>query len=289
MHHSGTNRLASAILITATTVSCVTVVAIFLFLLHFSWPLFSPEKLQEILHWTWQPFHGEFGILPMIAGSAFLSFFAVAISYPLGIGICCSIHGMGHRCIRKPLLGLVQFMTSIPTVVYGFVAIFLLIPYMRTFFHKGTGFSILSAALILSLLILPTIVLILHSQFSQIEPKIRLTAKALGMSEAQKFIYIVFPHSRKGLITAAVLGFGRAIGDTLIPLMLAGNAVSKPESAFDSIRTLTAHISLVVATDSQSDAYLSLFACGMILFLTTLSVNLGLRWITKPNSRSIDA
>lgn len=215
----------------------------------------------------------------MIVGSILLSLFALVLSYPLSLGMCCFIHGSSYSILRKAMLILVQFMTSIPTVIYGFVAVFLLVPFLRSFFRHGTGFSMLAAGLILSMLILPTIVLILHSQFSQIEPKIRLTAKALGMSESQKFIYIVFPRAKKGMLTAAVLGFGRAVGDTLIPLMLAGNAVSQPESILDSIRTLTSHIALVVATDSQSDAYLSLFACGMVLFSSTIAVNVGLRWI----------
>ncbi|WP_370736004.1 PstC family ABC transporter permease [Halodesulfovibrio aestuarii] len=254
-------------------------VAIFCFLLYFSFPLFSLTKLQHVFAWSWQPFEGNFGILPMVMGSLLLSLFALALSYPLSLGLCCYIHGSSHSILRKAMLVLVQFMTSIPTVIYGFVAVFLLVPFLRSFFQHGTGFSILAAGLILSLLILPTIVLILHSQFSQIEPKIRLTAKALGMSEAQKFIYIVFPNAKTSLLTAAVLGFGRAVGDTLIPLMLAGNAVSQPESILDSIRTLTSHIALVVATDSQSDAYLSLFACGMVLFSSTVAVNIALRWI----------
>ncbi|SIN79082.1 phosphate transport system permease protein [Halodesulfovibrio marinisediminis DSM 17456] len=254
-------------------------VAIFSFLLYFSLPLFSFVKLQHVFSWSWQPFEGNFGILPMMLGSILLSVFALVLSYPLSLGICCYIHGDSHSVLRKVMLLLVQFMTSVPTVIYGFVAVFLLVPFLRTFFRHGTGFSILAAGLILSLLILPTIVLIMHSQFAQIEPKIRLTAKALGMSEAQKFIYIVFPDARKGLLTAAVLGFGRAVGDTLIPLMLAGNAVSQPESILDSIRTLTSHIALVVATDSQSDAYLSLFACGMVLFSSTIAVNIMLRWL----------
>lgn len=279
MHSVRISRFITSTLFVATTVSCIAVVAIFSFLLYFSFPLFSLTQLQHIFAWSWQPFEGNFGILPMIMGSVLLSVFSLVLSYPLSLGVCCYIHGSSHSFLRKGMLILVQFMTSIPTVIYGFVAVFLLVPFLRSFFRDGTGFSLLAAGLILSLLILPTIVLILHSQFSQIEPKIRLTAKALGMSETQKFIYIVFPNARKGMLTAVVLGFGRAVGDTLIPLMLAGNAVSQPESVLDSIRTLTAHIALVVATDSQSDTYLSLFACGLVLFSSTIAVNVGLRWI----------
>lgn len=280
MHRHNSDRLIHAGLAAAATISSLSVLAVFLFLLRFAWPLFSPAGIERVMHWDWLPFQGEFGILPMLTGTAVLSVSSMLLAYPLGVGICCFIHGIGPRPAARCVLALVQFMTSIPTVVYGFVAVFLLVPFIRTAFAHGTGFSWFAAALMLALLILPTIVLMLHSQFALVEPEVRLTAKALGFTESQKLAHLVFPRSGKGFLAAFVLGFGRAAGDTLIPLMLAGNAVKPPESVFDSIRTLTAHIALVVATDSQSGAYLSLFACGLILFMTTVAVNLGLRLVT---------
>ncbi|GAB7021577.1 ABC transporter permease subunit [Salidesulfovibrio brasiliensis] len=270
----------------AAAVSCLAVLAVFLFLLRFAAPLFSTEGLAKVMQWRWEPFGGHFGILPMIVGTVCLSISAMVVAAPLSLGIACFVNGMGPKRLARPVLGVVQFMTSIPTVVYGFVAVFLLVPFIRSAFAHGSGFSWLAAALMLSLLILPTMVLVLHSQFSQVEPEVRLTAAALGLSKAQAFVHLVLPLSRRGLLASAILGFGRAVGDTLIPLMLAGNAVKPPESVLDSIRTLTAHIALVVATDSSSGAYHSLFACGMILFLTTVAVNAGLRWVAGGNGRA---
>jgi phosphate transport system permease protein len=261
----------------AAAVSCAAVLAVFLFLLYFAWPLFTADGFAQTFSWSWRPFQGEFGILPMVAGSAALAATAMALAYPLAVGICCFVHGMGPGRARGVVLAVVHFMTGVPTVVYGFVAVFLLVPRVRGLFERGSGFSWLSAALMLALLVLPTIVLVLHSQFRSIEPRVRLTTAALGMTQAQKFLHVVFPMARRGFAAAAVLGFGRALGDTLIPLMLAGNAAQPPASLLDSIRTLTAHVALVVATDSRSGAYLSLFACGMLLFLATVGVNLTLR------------
>lgn len=283
---SASSRFVPTALAAAATLSCCCVLAVFLFLLYFSWPLFSGQGLAQVMHWSWRPFHDEYGILSMIVGTAGLSVSAMLLACPLAVGVCCFAHGMGPRPAAKVLMAVVQFMTSIPTVVYGFVAVFLLVPRIRATFEHGTGYSWLTAAIMLSLLILPTMVLMLHSQFSMVEPKVRLTAKALGLTEAQKFIHLVFPLSRRGFMAAIVLGFGRAVSDTLIPLMLAGNATQPPHSLLDSIRTLTAHIALVVATDSQSGAYLSLFACGMILFLVTVAVNLGLRFIGGTNDKT---
>lgn len=279
-------RLIRTVLYAAAAVSCLAVLAVFLFLLRFAAPLFSSGGLAEVMQWCWEPFGGHFGILPMIVGTICLSVSAMVVAAPLSLGIACFVNGMGPKRLARPVLGVVQFMTSIPTVVYGFVAVFLLVPFIRSAFAHGSGFSWLAAALMLSLLILPTMVLVLHSQFSQVEPEVRLTAAALGLSKAQAFVHLVLPLSRRGLLASAILGFGRAVGDTLIPLMLAGNAVKPPESVLDSIRTLTAHIALVVATDSNSGAYHSLFACGMILFLTTVAVNAGLRWVAGGKGRA---
>ncbi len=217
----------------------------------------------------------------MVAGTLALALSALLIAYPVGLGICLFIHGLGPRWLARPTLLLIHGMTGIPTVVYGFVAVFLLVPLLRNNFSHGSGFSLLAASLTLSILILPTIVLLINNQLQQIVPALRLTATALGISRAQELIRISLPASSYGLLAAAILGFGRAVGDTLIALMVAGNAAQMPESALDSIRTLTAHIALVVSTDSQNTTYHSLFACGLILFLTTASVNLLLHQIKR--------
>jgi len=259
----------------AAAVSALSVLAIFGFLLWFSLPVFQGGALAALFSWHWRPMQGEFGILPMIAGSLCLALPTMLIAFPVALGLCAFIHGMGPAWAARPLIGMVRFMTSIPTVVYGLVSVFLLVPLLRSSL-SGSGFSWLAAMLTLSLLVLPTIVLILDNQFRMIQSEIGLGALALGLTPAQQLLRLTLPLSSRGLLMAAALGFGRAIGDTLIPLMLAGNAPLLPHSLLDSIRTLTSHIALVVATDSQSAAYSSLFACGLILFIASFLVNLGL-------------
>lgn len=267
----------------AATLSAAVVLALLFFLLWFCLPLFNTTTLSQLMTWDWQPFHGQFGILPMITGSLLLAFSGLLLSFPIAIGICCFVHGMGPAAPAKYVLRIVKLMTSVPTVVYGFVGIFVLVPLLRDVFQSGSGYSWLAAMLGVAILILPTLVLMLHSQFMIVAPQVHLTATALGMTPAQELIHLVIPASGRGFAAAAILGFGRAVGDTMIPLMLAGNAAQAPGSIFDSIRAMTAHIALVVATDSQSLAYHSLFACGLILFLTTIMVNLGLLFLKKPN------
>jgi phosphate transport system permease protein len=251
--------------------------AILGFLSYFALPIFTEGHLAEILSWEWRPFQGRFGILPMTVGSLYLAIAAMALAYPLGLGLCGFAHGLGPRFLRGPVMGLIHFMTGIPTVIYGFVSVIFLVPLVRGAFPESTGSSWLTAALTLSLMILPTIVLLVHTQLQQVDARVRLVSAALGFSPAQTLLWVLRPLASRGLWAAAVLGFSRALGDTIIALMVAGNAPQVPHSLLDSIRTLTSHIALVVATDSTSQAYQSIFASGLILFGVTAAVNLTLR------------
>lgn len=268
-------RSLRAILMAASVVTALSAVTLFFFLLYFSLPLFRDGALAALLSWHWRPLQGEFGILSLVVGSLCLAISALLIAYPLALGVCAFACGIGPGWAVRLLRSGVRFMSGIPTVVYGLVALFLLVPLLRGAF-SGSGFSWLAALLTLAVLLLPTLVLILDSQFRLVLPGVRLTTAALGFSPAQTFWWLVLPRSRRGLVMAAVLGFGRATGDALIPLMLSGNAPQVPHALTDPLRTLTAHIALVVATDSQSAAYASLFACGLLLFTSSLGVNLAL-------------
>jgi len=265
-----------------TLISGLAVCAILGFLVYFSLPLVFQGQTGQILAWHWRPFQGKFGILPMVVGSFLLAFSALLLAYPLGVGLC----GFAFSHQRKPwgrlVLSVVYLMTGVPTVVYGFVSVFLLVPLVRTTFAHGTGFCWLTACLTLTLLVLPTIVLLIWSQLEQASPEVRLATAALGFTPSQELLWVLFPQASRGLLAAAILGFGRAVGDTLVALMVAGNAPQVPRSLLDSLRTLTSHIGLVLATDSTSLAYQSVFASGLILFGLAVAVNLTLRWLKSP-------
>jgi phosphate transport system permease protein len=278
-------RWIEAALLASTLIAVVAVGAIFGFLAWFSLPMLREGRLFEVLAWNWRPFDGAFGILPMAVGTLLLALTAMAQAFPAGVGICSFAHGLGPRPLGRAIMLIVRFMTGVPTVVYGFVAVFLLVPFVRTLFGTGSGFSWLSAGLTLALLVLPTVVLVIDAELRQAEPRYRLAAAALGLSRAQTLVFVVLPQSRRALVMAAVLGFGRAAGDTLVALMVAGNAAQVPANPLDSLRTLTAHIALVVATDSRSRAYDSVFASGLILMLTTAAVNLGIRTLRPQGDR----
>jgi len=268
----------------SSAISCAVVFVVFAFLLYFALPLFSQGAASTLLSWNWRPMARQFGILPMVVGSLCLGLSAMFMAYPLGLGICLFAHGLGPSYLARPTMSVIRFMTGVPTVVYGFVAVFLLVPYLRQVFHRGTGFSLLTAALTLSFLVLPTIVLLIHSQLEHIDQRYRLGSAALGLTPTQELLWITLPMGRDGLLAALLMGFGRAVGDTMIALMLTGNAPQLPHSFLDSTRVLTAHIALVLATDVHSGAYNSLFASGLILFAMAGAINLTVRSIRSKSS-----
>ena len=243
-----------------------SVCAVFALIACFALPVVFSAQGGQIFNWVWRPDTHEFGILPMIVGSLLLSVSALLLSWPLAVGVACTIQDGGkNHLFGGTVAGIIRFMTTIPTVVYGFAAVFLLVPIVREAAGKGSGLCWLSAALMLALLILPTMVLVMDSAMRTKEKDVRITAAALGFTRSQTLACLVLPASRRWLLTAAILGFGRAVGDTLIPLMLTGNAPHVPKSLFGSLRTLTAHMGLVTATEVGGPAYNSLFVAGGLL------------------------
>lgn len=265
----------------STALCALAVAAVFAFLLYFAAPVFVAGKAGSVLSFVWRPLDGSFGILSMAAASLALAVSAMLVALPAGVGICCFLCGLGPSTAARLVLGLVRFMTSIPTVVYGFVSVFALTPLIQAAFRDSSGFCWLTAGLTLSLLVLPTVVLLMEGPLRAAWERTELTAAALGLDAAQTLLHVALPLARRAVAAAAVLGFSRAIGDTLIPLMLAGNAPQLPLSPLDSIRTLTAHIALVVSTESGSRAYNSLFAAGLLLLGTATAVNLTLRFLLR--------
>ncbi len=262
-----------AVLCVSALVSVAVVIAIFAFFVYFSFPIIGDGMLSSIFSVRWHPFHGEYGIVTMIVGSLCLSLSSLVLAYPIGVGICCFAYSGAPTPIIKVVMAVVRFMTSIPTVVYGFVAVFVLVPFLRRCFDVGTGYSWFATSVMLSILIIPTIVLVIQSRLCNSDDQLCLMSSALGLTSIQKVLWVLLPAASPALVVAAIIGFGRALGDTMLALMLAGNATQIPSSLLDSIRTMTAHISLVVATDSHSHAYHSLFACGIILFIISISAS----------------
>ncbi len=264
----------------AALFSALITLSIFTFLVILGLPLFAGGRFFSILSEPWAPYQGHFGIYPMIMGTLAISLLTMVFAFPLSFGCALLIsvvdRGRTSRLLRKT----VETMTGVPTVIYGFVGIFLLVPLVREIFNAGSGMCVLTAVMMLTLLVSPTMILFFCDSFERVPPSYGNAILAVGGTEMQKFLYSTLPNSWSGIVVGVTLALGRAVGDTLIALMIAGNAVQAPGSLFDSARTLTAHIALVFAADTESMEFKAIFACGIFLYLLTTILVLLVRSIS---------
>jgi len=261
--------------------SMFLVLLIFIFMIILGLPLFRGGHFFSLLAMPWIPGKGFHGIYPMIIGTSAISLLSLCFAFPLSLGVSAFISTIGPGGFGRLVKKAVIMMTAIPTVVYAFVGVFLLVPLVQTIFSSGSGMSIFTASLVLALLVSPTMILIFQNSFDDVPQSYKNAIDALGGSAVQKLLYVILPYSWKGIIAGLVLGAGRAIGDTLVALMLAGNAVAVPGSVFESARTLTAHIALVTAADFDSVEFRTIFACGILLYLSTTLVVVIVRLLTQ--------
>ena len=270
---------ARSVLCFAAGIAVLGILLLFLMIIAFALPVFTEQSAGGPFSRIWAPGQGQFGIQAMIAGSLVLALSALCIGWPFGLVLCCwlfcPVNGQsGFARSARSIVGfLVRIMTAIPTVVYGFAAVFLLTPLVRETVG-GTGFCWLSAALMLAVLILPTIVLLLSAGLAPRLERLLPGGLALGFTRMDLMWFFVLPEAKKTLFSSLVLGFGRAVGDTLIPLMLAGNAPQMPYACSAGLRTLTAHMAMVTSNEVGGAAYNSLFMAGALLLLINALVSL---------------
>lgn len=280
------DTLAHTIFSSAAWLSAACTLTVFGFMAVLGYPILRGGLLWDMLTGPWLPMHQSYGVRPMIVGTLWISFLGLTISAPLSLGCAVLIQVVAPRGAGRFLNAVVYWMTGIPTVVYGFVGIFLLVPLIRQIFGHGSGLCTLTAALMLALLVAPTMILFFVQGLAQVPRSYLTAAAALGATPVQSLVYIMLPNAWRTLSAGLILAFGRAVGDTMIALMLAGNAVAMPHSVLDSARTLTAHIALVIAADFDSPEFRSLFLCGLILYTFTLTATLAVRWTVASRSRN---
>lgn len=264
-----TDKCAPAIFAGASFLCAAVTLCVLGFMVSLSLPVLKSGMFWKILTDSWSPDHGRFGILAMIAGTFYISSLSLVLSFPISLG-CAFFMQITHKGAAGRLLKkFVQFMTAIPTVIYGFIGVFLLVPLVREIFSQGSGMSILTAAIMLGLLISPTMILFFSSSFERVPNVYTDAVDCLGATPFQKLFYVILPQARLGVLTGLILAFGRAMGDTLVALMLSGNSVMMPTSVLDSTRTLTAHIAMIIAADFDSIEFKTIFISGAVLYLMT--------------------
>jgi len=250
---------------------------IFIFLITEGLPAIFQVSLRDLVKVRWYPIEDYFGLLPLIGGSIIVTLGAALIAVPTGIGTAIYISEVGPRWAREVLKPFVEIMAGIPSVVLGFIGILVLVPYIRRITNLPTGLSALTGSLLLAAISIPTIVSVAEDALDAVPRAYRDAALALGATRWQTIWRVTLPAARSGVLTAVMLGIGRAIGETMAVMMITGNAAVMPtglSALFSPTRTLTATIAAEmgeVATGSTH--YHVLFLIGIVLFLFSLVIN----------------
>lgn len=222
----------------------------------------------------------SFGIFPMILGSIYVTAYAILIAAPIGIGAAIYLTFDSPKKYSKWIKSIVELMAGIPSVVYGFFGLVVIVPFVRNF--GGNGNSILSAALLLALMILPTIISMSHNALKAVSDDMYQSAIALGATHERAIYAVMLPSAKSGIIASLILGIGRAIGETMAVIMVIGNqaVIRLPFDIFKGVRTLTGNIVLEMgyAAGLHREA---LIATGLVLFVFILLINLLFSVITK--------
>lgn len=254
-----------ALLITALS-SIIIILLIIIFVFSQGLPAIeSYGFFNFIFGSTWNPPSGDYGILPMIVGSLGITALALLFAVPLSLLCAIFMAEIAPNTIRRILKPVIETLAGIPSVVYGFFGLIVLVPIMRVQFG-GTGFSMLTASLILTVMIMPTIISISEDALRSIPQEYKEASLAVGATHWQTIKNVIFPAAIPGIITGIILGMGRAIGETLAIIMVAGNVAQYPSSIFDPVRALTANIAIEMGYATGLH-YNALFATAIILFL----------------------
>jgi phosphate transport system permease protein len=220
---------------------------------------------------NWYPSEKSFGLLPMIVGSLMVTLGALVIGVPLGLSCAVFLTEFSSKRLRRIIKPVIELLAGIPSVVYGFMGVVLLVPFIRRTFG-GPGLSVLAGAVILGIMILPTIISITIDSLLAVPSAYREGSIALGATRWQTTKMVLFPAARSGIVASIILGMGRAVGETMAVIMVAGNAVAVPGSLLAPVRTLTSNIALEMGYASGEHRQ-ALFATGVILFVIIMVLN----------------
>ena len=251
---------------------------ILVFLLKEGLPALKDVPISSLFSVRWYPIESYFGILPLILGTLLVTIFATLIALPFGIGTALYISEIAPQWVKELLKPIVEILAGIPSVVLGFIGILVIVPFFRKFLNLPTGLTAFTGAVILGLIAIPTIVSVAEDALNTVPPGYRQAGLALGATRWQTIWGVTLPAAKTGVLTAVMLGIGRALGETMAVMMITGNAPVMPtkwNSLFEPVRTMTATIASEmgeVATGSQH--YQVLFFIGILLFLFSLVINI---------------
>jgi phosphate transport system permease protein len=228
----------------------------------------------------WFPSSKKFGILPMILASIYGTFGALLIGVPVGVFAAVFISEIAPKRVARIVSPAVQLLAGIPSVLFGVFGLAVIVPYIKNSFNLPKGQSLLAIIIVLAIMMLPTIITVAETSIRAVPSSYREASLALGASKVETIIKVILPAARNGLLAAVVLGLGRAIGETMAVILVAGNSAVIPTKLTDSVRPLTTNIALEMGYAFGTHQEM-LFATGIVLFAFIMILNIILSKITS--------
>lgn len=251
---------------------------IVIFLFREGMPIFQQISVFKFIFGSaWYPTYDppEYGIWPLIVGSLVVTFFACLIAVPLGVLSAIYISEIAPGAIKEYLKSIIELLAGLPSVVLGFFGMVIVAPWLQETFDLPTGLNIINASVMLAIMAIPTISSISEDAIYAVPREFKEASYALGATKYETIIKVIIPAALSGISTAVILGMARAIGETMVVLMVAGGAAAIPQSIFDSVRPMPASIAAEMGeAPFGSGHYHALFATGIVLFFVTLAFNL---------------
>lgn len=276
--HRFGERLVEGFLAFNGVLAIAVLLGIFLLLLREGLPIFLHTDPWQFLTGThWYPVSSPpvFGVLPSLVATLMVTAGAILIALPIGVACAAYLAEVAPPVVREVLKPLIELLAGVPSVVIGFIGLVVLAPLVKDILHLPTGLNGLTAAIMLAFMSLPVVVSVSEDAIAAVPREYREAAYALGATQWQTIVHVLIPAALSGITAAVMLGVGRAIGETMTVLMVAGGAVSVPAFITDPMRPMTATIAAEINNAVQGGLqYQALFAIGIILFLLTFLVNL---------------
>jgi len=277
-----TSALRERLVAVAVRVAGISAIAlllvIFFFLIQQGLPALAEVPLPDLIGSRWYPIEGTFGLVPLVLGSLLVTLAATLIAVPLGVATAVFIAEVAPRSVREVLKPFIEVMAGLPSVMLGFLGIAILAPELYRRLGLTTGLTAFTGALLLGWIAIPTIVSVAEDALDAVPRGYRDGALALGANRWQTIWRVTLPAARGGVLTAVMLGIGRAFGETMAVMMVTGNAAVIPRgwgALFQPVRTMTATIAAEMGeVAGGSTHYHVLFLIGILLFLISLAVNL---------------
>lgn len=272
------DKAVKLLLLGAASTSILVVLLIFLFLGRETFPFLQEPGIKALFDTRWIPVSFQkvrFGLLPLFTGSLLITGLATLITIPFSVFGAIYIAEMARPAEREFLKPFIEILAAIPSVVLGFFGLIVLAPLVKSIFHLYSGLNAFTGALLLALMAIPTVISISEDAIRSVPISYKNASLALGASELQTILRVTVPAALPGIIAAVMLGMGRIIGETMVVLMVTGNAGIVTLLPFESVRTMTATIAAEMGEVSfGSIHYSALFCVGVVLLLITFGLNL---------------